>query len=279
MIRPLVLGAAGQLGSELARLLPASGRTHSQLSIDDENALVAAFNDERPTVVFNCVAYNAVDRAETEKDRAFGANAEGPLYVAKLCRRFDSRMIHFSTNFVFDGTLDRPYIESDAPSPVSVYGDSKLQGEQNVLDALPNALVIRTSALYGHKGADAQGGSFPLRILSHAKSGGPLRIVADQKVNPTYAGELAVKAIELAGGNLTGVAHVVSAGCTGWDEFARAVLQECGVSVPVESISSAEYPSAARRPRNGCLSSTRVSPLRPWREGLRDWARKWAKTP
>jgi dTDP-4-dehydrorhamnose reductase len=267
----LVLGAAGQLGSELVRLLGAdAGVTHQAVSITDAAAVESLIAQRRPAVVFNCAAYNAVDRAETEPEAAFDINAHGPANVAAVCTRYGARLVHFSTNFVFDGRLDRPYVESDEPSPLSVYARSKLEGERVVLRALPDALVIRTAAVFGGHG----GQSFPERILQRARRGETLRVVSDQRVNPTYAGDLAQAALRLVDQRLAGVLHAVAGGCCGWDELARAVLEECGLTVGVQAITTADYPAAARRPVNGCLASTRTDPLRPWREGLRDWVKR-----
>jgi dTDP-4-dehydrorhamnose reductase len=268
----LVLGAGGQLGSELARLLgPGSGVTRHEVSVTDLDAVDRVLSDRRPAVVYNCAAYNAVDLAETEKDNAYAVNSEGAANVAIASGRHGARLVHFSTNFVFDGALDRPYSETDPPVPLSVYGASKLEGEQRVLDSLPSALVIRSSALFGDIGSAIKGGSFPDRILSRAQRREPLAVVSDQRLNPTYTGDLAPAAIELAAGDLEGVVHVVAAGCAGWDEFARAVLEESGVRATVKPILSADLGSPARRPLNGCLTSTRVAALRPWREGLHEW--------
>jgi dTDP-4-dehydrorhamnose reductase len=269
----IVLGAGGQLGSELARLLgPDSGVAHAEASVTDRDSIEQLIRRRRPEIVFNCAAYNSVDGAETERELAFAVNAEGPANVAQACARSGSRLVHFSTNFVFDGTLDRPYVESDQPAPLSVYGSSKLEGEQRVLDVLSTALVIRTAALFGDTGSRIKGGSFPERIVERARSGEPLRVVADQKVNPTYAGDLAPAAIGLAESGLAGLVHLVAAGCSGWDEFARAVLVQSQVQATVSVLTSTELASAARRPHNGCLASARVAALRPWREGLREWA-------
>lgn len=251
-----------------------SSVSHDDVSITDQEALDALLSSRRPELVFNCAAYNAVDRAETESDLAFAVNSEGPANVAMACARHGVRLVHFSTNFVFDGGLDRPYVETDVPSPLSVYGSSKLEGEQRVLELLPEALVIRTSAVFGDKGSAIKGGSFPERMVARARLGQPLRVVADQKVNPTYTGDLAPAAIELSERRLEGLVHLVAAGCAGWDEFARAALIESGVSSEVESIFSADLAAPAARPLNGCLESTRVAALRPWREGLREWAKR-----
>ena len=280
MRNALVLGAGGQLGSELARLLGSdSGVAHAQASVTDRESIDRLIRERRPEIVFNCAAYNAVDRAETELDLAFAVNGEGPANVAAACAASGARLVHFSTNFVFDGLLDRPYTESDAPAPLSVYAASKLEGEQRVLDLLPRALVIRSSALFGDTGSVIKGGSFPDRILERAQSGGALKVVSDQRVNPTYTRDLAPAAIELAASGVEGVVHLVAAGCAGWDAFARAVLEESGVSANVGSILSADLSSLARRPLNGCLTSTRVQPLRPWREGLHQWSVRRLKNP
>jgi len=270
-VNALVLGADGQLGSELVRLIGADAAvTHGQVSITDERSVDELVAARRPPLVFNCAAYNAVDRAETETDAAFAVNATGPATLAAVCARHGARLIHFSTNFVFDGTLDRAYLEADAPAPLGAYARSKLEGEARVLEAMPGALVIRTAAVFGGN----RGQSFPERILARAGAGHPLRVVSDQRVNPTYAKDLASSALALAGQGMEGVVHLVAAECCAWDEFARAVLAECGVPLTVESISSDDSASQARRPRNGCLSSLRVGPLRPWRSALQEWAAK-----
>jgi dTDP-4-dehydrorhamnose reductase len=276
-VNAIVLGAGGQLGSALARLLgPNAGVTHDEVSITDRRAVDSLLSSRRPEIVFNCAAYNAVDQAEIDTDLAYAVNDEGPANLAKACARHGLRLVHFSTNFVFDGALERPYVEADAPAPLSVYGLSKLEGEQWVLDLLPGALVIRTSAIYGDTGSVIKGGSFPERIVSRARLGQPLRVVADQKINPTYASDLAPAAIQLAESGIEGIVHVVAEGCAGWDEFARAALIECGVSADVESILSTELAAPAPRPLNGCLGSTRTAALRPWREGLHEWAMRYA---
>lgn len=278
MTNAIVLGAGGQLGSALARLLGAgSGLAHAEASVTDRDAIDQLIRRRRPEIVFNCAAYNAVDRAEAERELAFAVNAEGPANVAVACSRSGARLIHFSTNFVFDGRLGHPYVESDQPAPLSAYGSSKLEGENRVLEILPGALVIRTAALFGDTGSSTKGGSFPERILDRAISGEPLRVVADQRVNPTYAGDLAPAAIGLAESGLEGVVHVVAEGCAGWDEFARAVLEESQVRGTVDPISSTELGALARRPLHGCLASTRVAALRPWRQGLHDWAVRRSK--
>jgi dTDP-4-dehydrorhamnose reductase len=272
-LKALVLGAGGQLGSDLARLVPgAVALTREQLSVTDAAGLGVALERHRPDVVFNCAAYNPVDRAETEPEQALSVNSGGAFNVAAACRSLGVRLVHYSTNFVFDGRLDRPYLESDAVGPLGAYARSKAEGERRVLAEHPAALVIRTAALFGGDGSRAKGGSFPDRIVRAAREGKPLAVVADQKINPTYTRDLAEASIELAASGMAGLVHVVAAGCCGWDEFARAALTESGVDWPVESVSTSATAGVARRPLNGCLESERVQPLRPWIEGVRDWA-------
>ncbi len=269
-MKALIFGAAGQLGSELVRLVgDETAVTHRQLSISDAPAVDELLKGRRPEVVFNCAAFNAVDRAETEVELAREINSTGPAILAAACLRHGARFVHFSTNFVFDGRLDRPYVETDEPSPLGAYARSKLDGERRVLDILPAALVIRTAGVYGGAG----GQSFPEKIAQRARQGGRLRVVADQSVNPTFAGDLAPAALRLAGEGLEGIVHVVAAGCSSWDEYARAVLAELGLSTDVESVSTGEFAAPARRPLNGCLASIRTEPLRPWREALHDWGK------
>lgn len=247
---------------------PASAITKDQVSITDTGALDALLASRRPDWVFNCAAYNAVDRAEMEPEAAHAINSQGPFNVAVACARYHSHLVHFSTNFVFDGKLDRPYVESDEPSPLSTYGRSKLDGERRVLEAQPEALVLRTAAVFGGR----RGQSFPERILRRAQEGGPLRVVSDQRVNPTYTGDLAHAALELAEGGKSGIFHAVSDGCCTWNEFARAVLDELGVAMQVIEVSTAELAAPAQRPVNGCLGSERFRPLRHWRVSLHAWA-------
>ena len=270
-MKALVLGAGGQLGAELVRLLgEETAVTHRQVSITDAAAVAALVESRSPDVVFNCAAYNAVDRAETEVELARAVNATGPANVALACARHGSRFVHFSTNFVFDGRLERPYVESDTPGPLGAYARSKLEGERMVLEAMPAALVIRTAGVFGGDG----GQSFPEKIAERVRQGIRPRVVADQHVNPTFTGDLAPAALGLAADGLEGIVHVVAEGCCGWDELARAALAELGLSAEVDPISTEELAARAARPLNGCLASIRVPPLRPWREALHAWAQR-----
>ena len=174
-------------------------------------------------------------------------------------------MVHFSTNFVFDGKGAEPYLESDEPGPLSVYGQTKLDGERRILGVGTHVLVVRTAGVFGGPA------SFPKRILDSARAGETLRVVSDQTVNPTYAKDLAAAAVELASEGLAGIVHAVADGCPSWDEFARTVLFEAGLDAPVVPVKTGDYPAQAKRPANGCLGTIRYRALRPWREAVRDW--------
>jgi dTDP-4-dehydrorhamnose reductase len=228
----------------------------------------AALERERPEVVFNCAAYNAVDAAESDPETAFAVNARGPAVLAAECSRLGARLVHFSTNYVFDGAAEHPYREDDEPSPQSVYARSKREGELAVLSA---GLVVRTAGVYGQVGSAVKGASFPERILARARAGQPLRVVDDQHLNPTYARDLAAGALALVAAGSTGLVHLVAEGCCSWRELAVETLRLAGVAAEVEAITTAALAAAAPRPFNGCLESSRVSPLRSWRAALKDY--------
>ncbi len=274
-MRALITGAAGQLGTDLRRLLPdADAHDRQGLSITDRQAVRAAVDGH--DLVFNCAAYNAVDAAESDPDPALAANAEGPRILAEACRESGARLVHFSTNYVFGGEGDRPFTEADEPRPLGAYARSKLEGERQVLDTLPGALVVRSSGLFGAVGSAVKGGSFPERIVARARQGQPLRVVDDQRLNPTYTRDLAAAALELAGRGEAGVVHLVAAGCCSFWELAVEALRLAGVQAEVARVTTAELDVPAPRPLNGCLASSRVPALRPWREGLAAWWEAWS---
>jgi dTDP-4-dehydrorhamnose reductase len=275
-VRVLITGAAGQLGSDLRRLLPeAQALDRHQLSVTDLRAVEAAVR--RCDVVVNCAAYNAVDAAETDPGPARAVNADGAANVALACRRAGARLIHFSTNYVFDGSGDRPFTERDRPRPLGAYARSKLEGERRVLEILPEALVVRSAGLFGAVGSAVKGGSFPERVVRRALAGERLRVVADQRLNPTYTADLAAAVVDLLDGTLSGVVHVVAEGCCSYWELAVEALRLAGLEAPVEPLTTAELGAAAPRPLNGCLASERLPPLRDWRAGLAAWWAAWCE--
>lgn len=265
------------MARDLAARLPGSQSPDRQkLSITSLPALRSALRSTGARVVFNCAAYNGVDLAESSPEEAFAVNAEGAANVAQACREARARLVHFSTNYVFAGDAVGAYAEGDPANPASAYGRSKREGEIRVMKGLPEALVIRSAGLFGHRGSAIKGGSFPDRIVARARDGQELRVVDDQFLNPTYTGHLAAAAIHALEQGTVGLVHLVAEGCCSFYEFASEILKVGGVTAEVRPIRTEQSPGAAPRPRNGCLRSERMAPLPDWRVGLADF---WSSRP
>lgn len=282
----LLLGAGGQVGYELSRLAwPESYRLaafgHDGVDIARREAVTAAVARERPDIVINAAAYTAVDRAETETDKAWAANCTGPLNLATACHDAGIPLVHLSTDYVFDGSKDGPYREDDAPKPLGAYGQSKEAGERAVRGLLPQHVILRTAWVYG-----AHGNNFVKTMLRLGEERPVLRVVADQIGSPTSAADIAaaiaaiVRRIE-AGNTSWGTYNFAGAGAVSWHRFAEAIFELAAQSgiverdrVPrVEAITTAEYPTPARRPANSVLDCRLIGEAfgivpRPWREAL-----------
>jgi dTDP-4-dehydrorhamnose reductase len=274
----LVVGAGGQAGAALARLLPAGSvllQGRGALDLRDAARVARAVDDARPDVVFNAAAYNAVDLAESEPAEAFAVNALGVLHLARACAAAGALLVHFSTDYVFDGQDETPIAEDRCPRPLSVYGASKLAGEMMAATAAGSHLVVRTSAVFATGGSRDKGGSFVERIVQKGRAGQTLRVVSDQVFAPTYAPDLASAVIALVKAGARGVFHVTNEGACSWHELAVAALEAAGVDAAVEPISSAQLAAPAARPRYSVLDTARyralgLPPLRPWRAALRE---------
>jgi dTDP-4-dehydrorhamnose reductase len=268
--RYLITGGSGQLARELSKRLPDSqARSREELSVADLDLLRRELIRSRAEVVFNCAAYNAVDKAEQEAEAAADVNTRGAANVARACREVGARLVHFSTNYVFDGSASHPYTETDEPRPLGVYGRSKREGELRVLEELPSALVIRSSGLFGHGGSAIKGGSLPDRLLARAMAGDRLQVVDDQRLNPTFTGHLADASIAAAAAASAGILHLVAAGCCSYHEFAVELFRVAGVEADVNPVATMRGGASAARPLNGCLISNRADPLPTWQDGLR----------
>lgn len=256
----LLIGKNGQVGWELERLLPQVGETialgRAQADLADVDQLVSTVRALRPTVIVNAAAYTAVDRAEAEAELSFAVNARAPRVLAEEAKRLGAYLIHFSTDYVFDGAKRVPYVEGDAPNPLSVYGASKLEGERGMIAAGGRHAILRTSWVYAHRGRN-----FFLTMLDKGRAGKPLRVVADQRGAPTWAGDLARVASALArqADPAQGLYHAAAGGETTWCGFAQEIFRQAGLDVPVEPITTAEYPVAARRPAYSVLDSTHLT--------------------
>ena len=275
MPRILVVGRTGQLGTALAAGLPATGWPFSileapELDLTDPASIDAAIAATRPEVVINAAAYTAVDAAEKNRELAYAINATGPGLLAAAAARAGAAILHVSTDYVFDGSRG-PWREDDSPAPLGVYGASKLAGEQAVAAANPCHLIIRTSWV-----CSATGQNFLRTMLRLAETRDELRVVADQQGAPTFADDLADAVIRLvprlAAGEGLGLFHLTGTPWTTWHGFAEAIL--AGLPVRVLPITTAEYPTPARRPADGRLDCGRITAVHgiapaDWRLGLR----------
>lgn len=260
----LVFGGSGQVGQELSRAaglraLALHALPHGETDISDDAAVAAAMTRWKPRLVVNAAAYTKVDLAESHVEEARKGNEIGPGLLATACARAGVPMIHVSTDYVFDGTKNGPYLESDAVCPISVYGRTKAAGEEAVRQALRHHVILRTAWVYGEFG-----NNFLKTVLRLAATRNELRIVADQHGSPTSAFELAEAILGVASAllhdrDLAGTYHFTAAGSTTWHGFASRVVAAAapvtGRHPQVLAIETADYPTAARRPANSCLDS------------------------
>lgn len=273
----LVIGRSGQVARALARRAAAHGLRVELLGRPDfdlEQPDIGAIARRKPDVVINAAAYTAVDKAESERERAFRINADGAEAVARGAAEAGAACVHVSTDYVFAGDKSVPYVETDATGPTGAYGASKLEGEQRVLGGDPRAIVVRTAWVYA-----AGGANFVRTMLRLAKTRPEISVVADQHGCPTYADDLAdvllTVGARLDGGR--GVYHCVGGGETTWAGFAEHVFAlsraRGGPHAAVRPIASADYPTAAKRPANSRLDCSKLARdygvgMRPWREAL-----------
>jgi dTDP-4-dehydrorhamnose reductase len=276
-VRALILGGGGQLASDLQARLGPSARSyaHAELDIRDSAAVDRAYSEVAPEVVFNCAAFHNVDRCETEREEAWRVNVEAVQQLA--ARRVP--LVHVSTNYVFDGEREEPYAEDDLPSPRSVYALTKLAGEHAALAYGSRPLVVRTAGLYGLHGSASKGGNFVQRMVARARDQGSLRMVSDQRLQPTFTADLAAAIVEAVRREATGVVHLVSTGACSWLEFTEAIMEEVGIDVPIEPVTTTVPEGGAARPLNGVLARPRADALglpalRPWREALADYVQQ-----
>lgn len=273
----ILIGAAGQLGTDLMKALPGETTiplTHADIEVTDSGSIGHAFERHRPDMVINTSAFHRVDDCETEMELAFQVNAFAVRRLAQACSQFGAALVHFSTDYVFAGEKTEPYVEGDRPGPLSVYGASKLAGEHLAAATLPRHFLIRTCGLYGLGGSRSKGGNFVETMLRFARRGKPLRVVDDQVASPTYTADLARKVSQLIATEAYGLYHITSQGSCSWFEFAHAVFELSGVEANLQPISSADFGAPARRPAYSALGSVRLPSLGldqmpDWRDGLK----------
>jgi len=273
----IITGANGMLGHALTDALHTRGltpillpRAKCDLASEDD---VRKMFDHHATLILNCAAHTKVDLCEQEPDLANRINGSAVGQMAALCREHGTKLVHVSTDFVFNGRGTQPYKIDEPVAPLSAYGRSKLLGETELQKNAPkNWLIVRTAWVYGRHGAN-----FPRTMVTVAKAGKPLAVVNDQVGAPTYTVDLATGILALLDKNADGIFHITNSGQTNWCDFARASLAEFGVDHPVSAITSADWerqkPTAAARPRYSVLDLSRFeettgTSMRPWKEAL-----------
>jgi dTDP-4-dehydrorhamnose reductase len=277
----LVTGAYGQLGNEINCLTDKYPEWQflftdvDSLDITNENALEIWFQNNRPNYVVNCAAYTAVDKAETDVETANKVNALAPKLLGKFSKKFDARLIHISTDYVFDGEAFTPYSEETEVNPKSIYGETKLKGEQNCIKENSETIIIRTSWLYS-----SFGNNFVKTMLRLGSERGRLNVVYDQIGTPTYAADLAGAILEIIAiaeeipeKFVPGIYHYSNEGVASWYDFAKAVFEISVVNCAVSPVRSVEYPTPAKRPNFSVLDKSKIKntfgiTILYWRDSL-----------
>ena len=274
-MRLLVTGSLGLVGTNiippLSREFDITALDIQEWDITDAKTGSLIFKDQRPDVVLNLAAMTDVDGCEDFPDKAEKLNAEGPATVARLCRDNNVRLVHVSTDYVFDGEKGSPYKEEDLPNPMSVYGRTKLAGERNVVSVLPSSLVVRAQWLYGRGG-----NNFITKVVKIAGETGAARVVDDQWGAPTYAKDLAEPLLRLIQKEKSGIYHLADSGSCSWYGFAVEIFARLGMEVPVSPITSSNLARKAARPKYSVFDCSKIendtgAAMRSWQEALQEY--------
>ncbi|HTR35701.1 MAG TPA: dTDP-4-dehydrorhamnose reductase [Bryobacteraceae bacterium] len=269
----VVFGSAGQLGVELVRVFSERGYAvcgfdRGQVDIGDAQRVEQALAQEDPAVVLNAAAYNQVDVAEKEPVAAFQANALAVRNLAMACRQLDALLVHFSTDYVFDGAAGRPYTEADATHPLGAYAVSKLAGELYARAYLDKPLVIRTCGVFGPAGLKTARGNFVETMLRLAAKGQPIRVVDDHVASPTYSPLLAERAADLVERGQHGIFHIGGGQAISWFDYAALIFRAAGLKPELRPTNEREFRTDARRPKfsalaNAKMESCGIAPMPP----------------
>lgn len=255
----MILGSSGMLGTDLCNVFPDALKfTRQELDITDRELVIRTITENKPNVVINAAAYTKVDQAEDEEELACAINGYAPGYIAEGCALAGARLIHYSTDYVFDGSKPA-YIESDPTNPINAYGRSKLLGEQEIAKHTDNYMIIRTSWLFGKHGKN-----FVDTMLRLSPQMETVKVVNDQFGKPTYTTDLALKTTEIIDME-PGIYHITNDGSCSWHEFASAIIPN------VIPCTSTEYPTKAQRPKYSVLTNTKTTKLRNWGHSLKEY--------
>jgi dTDP-4-dehydrorhamnose reductase len=287
--RVALIGSNGQLGSDISRFWPDSslarkgheliGLTHADLEVSDQQQTRSVLMGIAPNLVINTSAYHRVDDCETQVMQAFRINALAVKHLADACKEIGATLLHFSTDYVFDGRASAPYEEEQAPNPISAYGASKAAGEFILRYVLPNShILVRSSGLYGRAGASGKGGNFVETMLRMARQGQRIRVVDDQVSAPTYTEDVAEALLAAIDAGARGTFHITNQGQCSWYEFAAEVFGLTGLKPDFGPTTSAEFGAAAQRPAYSVLGNDRLGDLgiaqpRHWSEALKHYLR------
>ena len=286
--KAIVFGGGGQLGIELCREFERAGWEvlkfeRQDLDVTDSAAVEEAVARSEAELVLNSAAYNQVDIAEKEPAAAFQANALAVRSIAMACRQSGARLVHYSTDYVFDGAKGTSYVETDPTHPLGAYAVSKLAGELYAQAYLDDVLVIRTSGVFGPGGMFTPRGNFVEVMLRMAKNNQPIRVVQDHVASPTYAPAMAVRTLEMIEKKLQGVYHLGGGEPVSWYDYAKTIFEQAGLSPSLQPTDEREYRTAARRPKYSALSNQKldaagVQPMPSFRDAVATYidARKFA---
>jgi len=275
----MLVGANGQLGSDLAKVLVERGHdlialTHADIEVTDRASVDGVLERYQPELVLNMAAFHKVDLCEEEVDQTFAVNAFGVRALALACRAYDAALLHMSTDYVFGRDQDRrdPYVETDVPGPINVYGVSKLAGELFVRYLMDRSFIFRVSGLYGVAGSSGKGGNFVELMLRLAREGRDIRVVDDQRLTPTYTVDLAQQIAAVIEGGHYGLYHATSQGDCTWYEFAAEIFRQSGLSPNLSRAQTGDFGEKATRAfsvlENRALQRLGLDRMQPWQEAL-----------
>lgn len=277
----IIFGGGGQLGVELCREFESrrwlvQRFDRQSLDITDSHRVEEAVAHSDPNVVINAAAYNQVDIAEREPLAAYQANALAVRNLAMACRQTDAQLVHYSTDYVFDGTKRTPYVETDPPHPLGAYAVSKLAGELYAQAYLDTPLIIRTSGVFGPGGMFTPRGNFVELMLRLARGNTPIRVVEDHVASPAYAPAMASRTADLVEKNIRGLFHMGGGEAISWYDYAKLIFELAGLSPSLQATDEREYRTAARRPKFSALSNVKleaagIAPMPPLRQAVADY--------
>jgi len=287
-VKTLLIGADGQLGTDLTKVYAADQLiplTITDLDVCDYEKVGEIFRASKPDVVINTAAYHRVDECETYPDRALAVNALAVRNLALVCKEINAILVHFSTDYVFDGEASRPYTEHDTPRPVSAYGISKLTGELFIRYLYDRHFILRLCGLYGVRGSMEKGTNFVETMLKLAQEGKEIKVVNDQTLTPTYTRILAPRIKALIATQRFGLYHMTCDGGCSWYEFAQAIFELSGLTPKLSPTTSEQYKTPAKRPRYSVLENENlknvpsVEPMPFWRDALKDYLEERKASP